>query len=60
MFHDIGPAIAEADYRPPIYGNPEDILAAAFAEMKQDYGGQLMRAGAAKALDHLQAVLSAD
>jgi hypothetical protein len=41
MFRDIGPAIDDADYRPRIYGIPEQTLAAAFIEMKQDYGGPL-------------------
>jgi hypothetical protein len=39
MFGDIGPAIAEADYKPRISGNPEVTLAAAFILMKRDYGG---------------------
>jgi hypothetical protein len=39
MFGDIGPAIAEADYKPRISGNPEVTLAAAFMLMKRDYGG---------------------
>jgi hypothetical protein len=41
MFGDVGPAIAEADYRPGICGNPEETLAAAFIKMKRDYGGPL-------------------
>jgi hypothetical protein len=57
MFGDIGPAIGEADYRPRIYGNPETILAAAFLKMKKDYGGPLLRADAAEALDELRTVL---
>jgi hypothetical protein len=47
MFRDPGPAVAEPDYRPRIYGNPEQLLAGAFAEMKQDYGGPLLRADSA-------------
>jgi hypothetical protein len=39
MFGDIGPAIAEADYKPRISRNPEVTLAAAFILMKRDYGG---------------------
>lgn len=41
MFGDIGPAIADADYQPRIYGNPEQSLATAFIKMKRDYGGPL-------------------
>jgi len=41
MFGDVGPAIAEADYQPRVYGIPEQTLAAAFNEMKQDYDGPL-------------------
>jgi|HubBroStandDraft_4_1064222.scaffolds.fasta_scaffold1451667_1 hypothetical protein len=41
MFHDIGPPVAEADFRALIYGNPEQILATAFIKMKRDYGGPL-------------------
>jgi len=45
MFHDVGPAIAEADCRPRIYGNPEETLEAALTLMKRDYGGPLPAAG---------------
>jgi hypothetical protein len=38
---DNGPAIADADYRPRIYGIPEQTWAAAFIKMKRDYGGPL-------------------
>lgn len=41
MYRDIGPAVAEADYRPRIHGNPEETLAAAFIREGQDYGGPL-------------------
>lgn len=41
MFRDVGPPIAEADYKPRIYGNPEAALEAAFIAMKRDYGGPL-------------------
>jgi hypothetical protein len=36
MFGDIGPAIAETDYKPRICGNPEETLAAAFIPMMLD------------------------
>ena len=41
LFGDIGPAVAEADYHPRVYGVPEQSLAAAFIQMKRDYGGAL-------------------
>jgi hypothetical protein len=41
MFRDIGPPVAEADFRPGICGNPEETLAAAFVKMGRDYGGPL-------------------
>jgi hypothetical protein len=61
-YHDIGPAVAEADYRPPIYGNPEEIIAAAFLAMgRRTYAAvPPLGADAAKALDELRTVLSAD
>jgi hypothetical protein len=40
-FKDPGSPIAEAEYQPRVYGNPEQTLAAAFIAMKQDYGGPL-------------------
>lgn len=40
-FHDIGPAIADADYRPRIFGNPEQAMAEAFIKIGFDYGGPL-------------------
>lgn len=42
MFHDVGPAIAEADYQPRVYGIAEQTLATAFIKMKRDYGGPLV------------------
>ena len=39
VFGDVGPAIAEADYQPRVYGVPEHGLAAAFIRMGRDYGG---------------------
>jgi hypothetical protein len=42
VFRDPGPPIAEADYRPRISGNPEQILAAAFIKLGRDYGGPLV------------------
>jgi hypothetical protein len=41
MFGDIGPAIAEADYKPITVRNPEEDLAAIFALLGRDYGGPL-------------------
>ena len=46
MFRDVGPAIADADYKPRISGNPEETLAAAFIREGQDYGGPLPRSAA--------------
>ena len=40
-FKDPGPLVAEADYKPRVYGNPEEIFAAAFLKMGRDYAGQL-------------------
>ncbi|MCC8955280.1 hypothetical protein H8B02_18100 [Bradyrhizobium sp. Pear77] len=38
-FGDVGPAIAAADWKPRVCGNPEKRLAAAFVAMGRDYGG---------------------
>jgi hypothetical protein len=42
QYHDIGPAIAEAEFRPRIFGNPEQTLGATFIAMGKDYGGPLV------------------
>ena len=40
MFGDIGPAIAEADYKPiVVQKDPEQSLAVAFLKLGRDYGG---------------------
>jgi len=41
MFGDVGPPIAEADYRPRIHGNPVETLRAALISMGRDYSGPL-------------------
>jgi hypothetical protein len=41
MFGDIGPAIAEADYKPITLRHPGEDLATIFARLGRDYGGQL-------------------
>ena len=40
-YGDVGPAIAEADYKPRISGNPEETLGLIFARLGRDYGGPL-------------------
>jgi hypothetical protein len=41
-FHDLGPPIEEPEWKPRVIGSPEQIMAAAFLEMKRDYGGPLV------------------
>ena len=41
VFRDIGPTVAEADYRPRIYGDPDQALTLIFARLGRDYGGPL-------------------
>jgi hypothetical protein len=41
QYHDVGPALADADFRPRIFGNPEQILAEAFLKAGRDYAGLL-------------------
>jgi hypothetical protein len=41
LFQDPGPPIAEPDYEPRIFGNPEQILEATFLLAGRDYGGPL-------------------
>jgi hypothetical protein len=44
-FRDIGPPAADPDFRPRIYGDPDQSLALIFARIGRDYGGPLAAAG---------------
>jgi hypothetical protein len=39
MFRDIGPAVAHPDFRPRIYGDPDQARVLIFARVGRDYTG---------------------
>jgi hypothetical protein len=41
QYRDVGPPVAEPDFRPRSCGNAEETLAAAFLKMGADYGRPL-------------------
>ncbi|MET4801414.1 hypothetical protein [Bradyrhizobium sp. LB11.1] len=41
QFKDTGPPIDERDFKPRVYGDPDQALAAAFTKAGADYGGAL-------------------
>jgi hypothetical protein len=40
-YRDPGPAVEAPDFKPRIFGNPEEALAAAFVKLGRDFGGPL-------------------